>query len=284
MALGGVPHYLKMIERGRSATQNIAALCFDRDGQLHDEFNRLYASLFSEAAVYERTVRALSARKSGVTRAELLSTLGISSGGRLAGRLRELEEAGFIARLPPVYTRKKNAIYRLIDEHSLFFFKWIEPAPRGILATGGAAYWQAKAQSPGYKAWAGYAFEGICLKHVDRIKQSLGIDGMAAEVGTWRYVPPKGAGGSGAQIDLLFDRSDDTITLCECKYSADRYTITKGYARELKEKVAVFEARTKTKKQVQLCLITPHGMKQNTWSEDLIDQVVTSDDLFDEAI
>jgi len=281
LAVGGIPHYLRLFRKGRSAAQNIGTVCFDRGGPLHDEFERLFTSLFSDAEAHEELVRAIAARREGVTRNELIERTSVSSGGRLRARLRELEEAGFIASLTPYRRKRQLTTYRLIDEYVWFYLKWIERAPRGILAEGGADYWLAKSCTPSHRAWSGYAFEGLCLKHAQQIKRALGITAIASEVGTWRHVAAKGqARAQGAQIDLLFDREDGVINLCEVKYAAKRFEINKAYAAELRRKMAVFAKQTRTTKQLLLTLVAPHGVKKNAYSDELVDSVVTIDDLF----
>jgi AAA+ ATPase superfamily predicted ATPase len=281
LALGGVPYYLAQVEKGRSAVQNIAAICFDRDGILADEFDRLFQSLFKRADHYEKIIRAVAKRRQGILRNELIQALRSTSGGRLGQQLRELEEAGFITTLTPYGRKAKHQAYRLIDEYVSFYLKWIEPAPKGVLARGGHAYWKTRARTPGYRAWSGYAFEGLCLKHAQQIRGALGIEAIDAEIGTWRYVPSRRKRNDrGAQVDLLFDRADGIINLCELKYAEDRFVVDKRCARELADKVAIFETKTGTKKDVHVTLVTTHGLKPNSWSEDLISNVVTVDALF----
>lgn len=281
LAVGGIPYYLQQFQPGKSAPQNIAAACFDRSGALFDEFERLFASLFSSSDAYETLVRAIAKKRSGVLRDELIASSGVASGGRLASRLRELEEAGFIASLVPYGKKRKQVAYRLIDEYVWFWLKWIEKAPRGILAKGGADWWIAKSQTPGYRAWAGYAFEGICLKHVDKIVKELGISGVAADVGTWRHVPTANEPRSrGAEIDLLIDRADGVVNLCELKYSSEPFAVTKAYARELRRKAEVFRERTGTKKELVWTLVAPHGVAPGPHVDGLIDSSVALDALF----
>ena len=285
MALGGVPHHLKLVERGRSATQNVAALCFERGGALQDELPRLFASLYADAETYEQIVRALARRRGGLSRNEIIDATGLTSGGRLAKRLSALEEAGFITRLTPYGHQNKDTAHRLIDEYVWFYLKWIEKAPRGVLAHGGADYWLAQSSTPGYRAWAGYAFEGVCLKHAPQIQRALGISGLACQVGTWRFIPPShDPSRRGAQIDLLFDRADGVVTVCEIKHADTDFCVTKSYARELRNKLDVFEAwlrRRRVRKQVSLALVVPHGLTPNAWSMDLVENVVTLEQLFE---
>jgi hypothetical protein len=178
-------------------------------------------------------------------------------------------------RVEPYGKKVKSALYRVIDEYTLFYLKWIEPAPKGILARGGARHWQAMSQTAGYAAWAGYAFESICLKHARELESALGIENLVTAVGSWRFLPSgRTPHRMGAQIDLLFERRDGVINLCEMKFSTEPFVVTKAYARELRDKIALFEAQTKTKKRVILTLVAPLGLKRNAWSEGLIEQVV----------
>lgn len=212
----------------------------------------------------------------------MIDALRLSSGGGLNRRLSELEEAGFIARITPWGKRVKNTLFRVIDEFSLFHMKWIRTAPKGVLARGGASHWMSRVQTPAYRAWAGYAFESICLGHARELQRALGIENLVTYVGSWRHVPRgKDAARRGAQVDLLFDRRDGVINLCEMKFSDEPFVVTKAYSRELREKITLFEEHTRTRKRVVLTLVSPHGMKKNTWSEDLVDQVLDVSALLD---
>jgi hypothetical protein len=274
MAFGGVPQYLLQVPRGASASQAIGEVCFGPSGYLSDEFDRLFASLFDESREHAKLVRTAARTHSGATRDELATGAGMASGGRLSRQLQELEAAGFLARFVPYGKKARDATYRLIDEYSLFYLKWIDGVPRSTLHARGGKYWQSKANSPGFRAWAGYAFEGICLKHSAEIEAALGIDGMANEVSTWHYRPGRGSSDSGAQIDLLIDRPDGVINLCEVKYASEEFRLTKSYAKEL-----VFKERTKTKKEVVVTLITTHGLAPGLWNDEVIENVVTADAL-----
>lgn len=284
MAFGGVPYYLHLVRSGTSAQQAIGELCFTRAGQLRDEFGRLFSSLFEESGEHERLVRAAAKQRRGLGRDELLASASLSSGGRSSRRLDELEAAGFLARYVPWGRSRRDSVYRLVDEYCLFYLHWIESAPASVLPDRGAQYWLAKMATPAFRAWSGYAFEGICLKHAAEIQAALGIDSMANEVGTWSYRPSRGVRDAmGAQVDLLFDRPDGVVNLCELKYAADDFVLTKAYAKELVTKAEVFKERTKTKKDVVITLVTTHGLKPGLWNDEVVDSVVTVQDLFPAA-
>lgn len=275
MAVGGVPYYLSLLERGESVAQAVGRLCFEQAGPLRGEFENLFASLYDDHEQHIAVLQALAEKTSGLTRNELIDRLGLSSGGGLNRRLSELEEAGFVGRISPWGKKVKNTLFRVIDEFSLFHLRWIQSAPKGVLARGAASYWTSRVQTPSYRTWAGYAFESLCLKHARELQRALGIENLVTDVGSWRHVPrSKTAARQGAQVDLLFDRRDDVINLCEMKFSHEPFVVTKAFARELKEKVALFEQHTKTRKRVLLTLVSPHGLKKNTWSEDLVDRAL----------
>ena len=226
-------------------------------------------------------MRAIASRPRGILRDDLITLTGRSSGGGLARRLGELEEAGFIATFTPYGRKSRQAAYRLVDEYSRFYLAWIETAPRGLLAPTSEQHWLAQSQSPAYRSWSGGGFEALCLKHADAIQRAIGAQHVPTTVATWHTVGPVGQRERiGAQINLLFDRADGVITVCERKYASEEFVVSKSYARELHAKLDLFRARTGTKKQLSLALVTTHGLRRNLWSEDLVDDVVTADALF----
>lgn len=278
MVFGGIPHYLKQIEKGKSAAQVINRVCFQSDGLLYSEFDRLFASLFEHAEDNLSVVKAIASQRYGLSRQELINKIRLSSGGTLNKRLSELESAGLIQSYIPYGHKRKEQYYRLIDEYCFFYLSWIEPLKsKGM--EGGRDYWQSKSKTASAQSWAGYTFETICLKHVDPIKEALNLQTISCEVGSWRFIPKKGSKESGAQIDLLFDREDGVITLCEIKYAENQFAVDKEYAKKLRQKMEIFETHFSTHKQIFFALIATIGIKPTIWSEDLIHNSVTLDDL-----
>ncbi|GAB3012499.1 ATP-binding protein [Niabella terrae] len=273
MAMGGIPQYLKQIKKGESAAQSIDRLCFMTSGMLKTEFDDLYQSLFAHAENHEAIVRVLSKKAKGMTRAEIIDACGFTTGGWTTELFNELEQSGFITQYIPFDRTVRDAIYKLSDEYSLFYLKFIE----GARATG-AGTWLRLSQTQSYTSWSGFAFESVCQKHVDVIKDALGIAGVYTEASGWRYIPKKGE--KGAQVDLLLDRADHCINLCEMKFSAGEFTIEKKYAGELDSKVQVFKDQTKTRKTIFPTMITTYGTKQNIYYIGRIVSEVTMEDLF----
>ncbi len=279
MAFGGVPYYLKMAEPGLSAFQIVDRVCFASQGELRDEFSRLYASLFDHPEEHLAIVKALAAKREGLPRNELLAATGLPSGGGATRRLDELAESGFILVSIPFGRKEKDALYRLSDEFSLFHCSWIAPLGKRMPEDG---YWMKQRQSPKWRAWSGFAFEGICLKHIQPIKTALGISGVQTTEAPWHY--RAAADESGAQIDLLIDRADDTINLCEMKFSEGVFTIDKRYADILRQKRDTFRQATGTRKNIFITMITTHGIADNADAKDLVASSIEAETLLKESL
>jgi uncharacterized protein len=256
MVTGGIPHYLNTINTGESTIQIIDRLCFTKDGGLRNEFKDLYPALFGRADKHIAVIRALAEKLSGLTRNEIIATCGFKTGGTVTKVLDELLESGFISEYLPFQKTAKEAIFKLSDEYSLFYLKFIENSK----ATG-AGSWQSKATHQSWQSWTGFAFENICLKHMAQIKKALGISGIYTEQSVWRYTPKKGE--TGAQIDLLMDRQDNCINLFELKFYNDTYEMTARDTASLRSKRSVFQQRTGTKKTIFISLLTTFGAKPN---------------------
>jgi AAA+ ATPase superfamily predicted ATPase len=279
MVMGGIPHYLTQLEKGLSASQNIDKLCFTKNGILFKEFNNLIPALFSDAEVYNELIRLIAKQRYGIERSELLKQSKLSSGGRFNQRLLELEEAGFIIKFKPFGHIKRGHYYQIIDEYTLFYLNWIEPVADSIQHQNKPrGYWEDRSKSAAWKSWSGYAFEAVCYRHIENIRVALHIP-VTANFGTWRYSPQRRSEESGAQIDLLFDRDDGVVTICEIKYSDSPFEIDKSYAKNLLNKVETFKKQSKTDKQFFITIITASGLKSTMYSEELIVNQATLSDL-----
>lgn len=277
MTMGGVPHYLKQADPGLSAAQVIDRTCFSSQGLLRDEFPKLYASLFENDEQHQKIVKTLAKKRQGLTRNEILELVGLQSGGSSSQRLAELEESGFIQSHIPFGKKANDALYRLSDEYSLFYLDWISPLGK---RSPGDGYWLSKRNTPRRRAWSGYAFESLCLKHVRNLKTALGISGVETTEAPWRHESSEKSEIPGAQIDLLIDRGDDSINLCEMKFSETEFTIDKRYGEELRRKMNVFKEVTGTRKNIFLTLVTTFGVTDNACAKELVANSLTLEDLF----
>ncbi|QZA58792.1 AAA family ATPase [Candidatus Rhabdochlamydia porcellionis] len=280
MAMGGVPKYLSYIDRGKSATQIINDVCFSLNGGLYNEFDNLYRSLFENYEHHIAIVKALAKAVDGLTKNELLNKTKLTSGGTSSRIIEELIDAGFLIHVPSFNKKKAGGIYRLIDEYSLFYLTWIVENSKMGLESVDSEFWIKKQSTPKWNTWSGCAFESLCLKHIQKIKKALGISGISTIESGWRYLPKKAIKEQGAQIDLVIDRADKCINLCEMKYSSSEFIIDKPYEEKLQNKKSVFRKQTETTKTLFVTMVTTYGVKKNSHYLSVIDNQLTMDDLF----
>lgn len=270
MAMGGVPFYLNEIRPGMSAFQEIDRLAFSKNGLLALEYDNLYRSLFNNAERHISIIEALAAKPKGLGREEIVKESGIKDGGGLTTILRELEESGFISKSVPFGKKIKDSFYRLSDPYTLFYLKFIKDQK-----LSGPGAWLSRIDSPTWRAWSGYAYESICLQHISAIKKALGISGVYTEESSWVNKERS------VQVDLLIDRRDHVINLCEVKFTQEPFTLTKSYKKELEKKLFSFREETQTRKSVFQVLVTTWGLKDNIHSLGFIQNTITMNDLFD---
>jgi AAA+ ATPase superfamily predicted ATPase len=271
MAMGGIPYYLDMIQPQLSAAQNIQEMFFNKNGMLKNEFFNLYRSLFKKHKTYEKLVEILAKKTYGMPRGEIVKHAGIKSGGTLTKILADLEESGFIGAYRSLDGKNKNIIYRLSDYYTLFYLKFIKDKQYT-----GNHVWINLIDNPSHRAWQAFTFEQVCLDHAEQIKKALGIHGMLSDVSAWRGSIDK----ESVQIDLLIDRRDQVINVCEVKYSIDKVIIDKDYAEKLRKKINILKEVTQTKKSVFLTLISTYGLHANKYTSSLVQNEVTMDALF----
>ena len=271
MVFGGIPFYLDMVDTAQSAAQNINRLCFSPKGGLRKEFDNLYLSLFRNADKHIAVIEALARKAQGLEREEVLQAANLPNNGNSTKILKELEESDFIRRYNTFGKNSRNALYQLTDFYSLFYLKFIKPN-----AVLDADFWLSSLDNPEVRAWSGYAFEQICLAHLPAIKKALGISGIQTVSSGWlgSYDNQK------AQIDLVIDRRDHAITVCEMKFSINPFMIEKKYADELRTKIAIFKQSTRTQKAIFMTFITTFGLIQNEHAMSLVQNSFTMDILF----
>ena len=273
MALGGVPYYLDQVQKGESTVQAIDRICFAKGALLRMEYDELMASLFDNSSSHQAIIETLHKHPKGLLRNQLLEKTKLNSGGGTSSIIEELETSGFISSNTPYGKKTKDTLYKLKDHYLIFYHKFIRgsrPSNKSI--------WESIFSSASYASWTGLAFENICINHIDKIKEALKIDGIASTYGTWHNIGDETM--PGAQIDLLIDRADGIISLCEIKFYNGPYTITSLYAKNIRQKMAVFNQATKNKKAIFPTIISTFGLLENLHSRDLIQQEVSMDSLF----
>ena len=276
MIMGGIPYYLSLLDNTLSYSQNIDNLFFRKKSELWDEFDHLYSTLFSNSENYIKVVRALSSKKSGLTRNEVSVKTKLPANGALTKILNNLSDSGFVRQSSFYGRKKKENLYQLADYYTWFYFRFVKDN-----YGKDEHFWSNTLDNPARRAWAGLTFEQLCKDHVKQIKHKLGISGVLSEESIWFAQTDEAMGRSGAQIDMLIDRRDHVINLCEMKFSIDEYVIDKTYDAILRNKVETFRRSTSTKKSIQLTMVTTYGVKTNKYSNIVQSQVIL-DDLFAE--
>ncbi len=266
MCLGGTPYYLSMLSPAFSVTQNIDDLFFSETAPLRDEYNFLFRSLFNNAAVYQKIIELLSKKLKGLTKQEIINELHLQDNGNLTEALENLCRCDFVRKYNAFGKKTRGMMYQLIDLYCLFYLRFVKDNN-----SQDTKFWSNAAQSGAVKAWSGYAFEQVCLQHIEQIKQKLKITNISSDVCSWQNAE--------AQIDLVIDRKDRVINLCEMKFSDEPFSITKSYLEKLIARRELFRNSTGVTKSLHITMVSPFGLKQNSQSKE-IQSVVNLQDLF----
>ena len=277
MILGGIPYYLDMLRKDLPLSKNIDNLFFKENANLKTEYEFLFRSLFKNSKSYKKVVETLSTKLKGLTREEIIEATKIKDGGMLSEILTNLCMCDFIRKYNAIGKEQRNSLFQLTDLFSLFYLNFVEKGN-----SQDENYWSNIAFSGEKNAWAGNSFEQVCFHHIKQIKTKLSILGVLSNIYSWSskaFVDSDGTKWAGGQIDLLIDRKDEVINICEIKYASDKYEITDAYEKKLRERASLFKKITNTKKALQHTFITTYGIKQNIHSG-LVQSEITMDDLF----
>ena len=265
MVLGGVAEYLEHVKKGESATITIDNLCFKKEAYLEDEYNQVFKSLFRENSYHQKIMEVLStSKKQGITRDDILEELNISSGGRFSNALSDLILSGFVLKYVSYKDHKKTILYRIYDEFCLFHIQFMKNFK--------GSRWTQLFQQQSYKSWCGFAFETICLKHVEALKRALKCDQIQSKNYCWYDAK--------AQIDLVIDRNDNVVNLCEIKFYNDTFTMNASYLNVLRTKERQFSKTTLTKKSLYTSIISTWGITENQYSTAIVSNNITMEALF----
>ena len=272
MVMGGIPYYWSKLDPTKSINRNINDLFLMPGGELHDEFRYIYSSMFRSPEKYIKVIEALSGKTSGLTREEIVKKGKLENNGHVSDILEDLIECGFIRKYCHTGKKLKDALYQLIDYYSLFYYHFVRQSHNVD-----EEYWVRIMRTPQYNAWCGLAFERVCLLHTRQIKMVLGISGIMANIFSWHI--KKTEEHPGVQIDLLIDRADNVIDVCEMKYAPDGYILTASTLDSLKAKLNVLKQYMPQKKYVELVLITSNGLIKNRYYGEILHNI-KADQLF----
>lgn len=270
MVFGGIPYYLDAIDERLSLAQNIDRLFYAKGARFSDEYDRLFASVFSSPESMKRIVELLYTRRSGYTRKEISNASDMPTGGALTACLKALEGSDFVEKYIPFGEGKREAHYRLVDPFCLFFLHFVSGAKKKD-----ETFWTHNQSAPSVVSWRGLAFENVCFRHIRQIKQALGISNVKTSQSAWLLREAD----NNTQIDLLIERDDHVINMCEIKYYSDSFTVDKRYYRELLRRQEILRGKISPKISIYQTLISTYGLSKNEYSS-IFTQSVCMDDLF----
>ena len=273
MIFGGIPYYLNYFKRGNSLAENVDELFFQKGAKLSLEYDRLFSSIFTNPEAVKEIVKTLSTRSKGFTRKELISRTRYSDGGSFTKNLNALVASDFVIKYVPFGCGKREEHYKLADPFCIFYLKFVEN--KDSLTDG---FWQRNIDSQTIITWRGYAFENVCFHHIREIKRALEISGVSSRESAWTK---NGEDDKGVQIDLIIQRRDNVVNMCEMKFYSEEFEVDKDYDRLLRHRQAVLYGSLPKKSTIHNTLITTYGIKRNEyqWS---FEKVITMDDLFRE--
>ena len=276
MIMGGIPYYLKQLEPSRTLADNIDNCFFRINGRLWDEFDNLYETLFDVSENYLKVAEALSTKRTGMTREEIIKYTKMPDNGLISKVLRDLVNCGFVRVYQYFGHKTKTQTYQLADFYTMFYFSFIKDN-----YGQDEHFWTHSLDTPQKNSWLGYSFEQLIKDHIEQVKRALGIGSVLSQQSSWfeRVAESDDSETSGAQIDLIIDRRDRAINICEAKFYSGEFVIDKDYSVKLRNKVSTFKRISETRKTLIPTLITTFGVKHNKYSG-TIQQEVVLDDLF----
>jgi uncharacterized protein len=273
MTMGGIPYYLENIKRGECPTVLIDRMCFGEGGILKYEYDNLFKALFDYPTHHEALITSLSMAQGGMNRDELIKKSKVSEGGSFTRTIQELISSGFVKEERAYGKRKQGSLYRVIDEYVIFYHRFIKNA-----IPNKKSVWASLYDSQKYRIWLGYAFENLCMKHIEEIKKLIGIGGIYSDYYSYRHIGNEYE--KGFQIDLIIDRNDKSINLCECKFYSKAINISKNQGEELRVKKSLFQSQLKQSKTVFNTFISNRPVHPYPHAVGAIDLVIDINDIF----
>ena len=264
MALGGIAEYLEYVQPGDSSVTALERICFQKGAHLEYEFEEVFKSLFDDGSYHEQIIQSLSkGPKKGMLRSQILKDQNLSSGGQFSKSMNELIESGFVEKYVTYSANRKTTMYRIVDEFCLFHLQFMRKFKGNS--------WKQLFTKKEYESWCGHAFEMICFKHIENIKMALRCDQINSKNYSWNS--------KNAQIDLVIDRDDNTINLCEIKFYNNTFTVDANYAQKLRAKEAEYRNETGTKKGITTVMLTTWGI-QGKHATGIVSKSLTKECLF----
>lgn len=272
MITGGIPYYLSYFQSGLSLAQNVDAAFFKDNAPLRNEFYRLFSAIFNNPEMMVSLIRSIGSVSRGLTRSELAEKAGMTGGGTLSKALSALMVSDFITKYVPFGCSGREEYYKLTDPFCIFYLNFMDE--RNSL---GEDFWLSNIQSQGIITWRGLAFENVCFNHIKQIKKALGISGVSTRQSAWSK---RKGDESGTQIDMIIERKDNIVNMCEIKFYGTEVTVDKKYDQVLRNRKELLARELSAKTAIHSTLITTFGLKYNEYSSSFTN-VIEMDALFE---
>lgn len=273
MVFGGIPYYMRYVDGEFSLAQNIDNIFFAKNAKLKDEYDRLFASVFTNPESEKSIVDLLSKNNAGFTRKEIIEKLHLSEGAGISKSLKALIASDFAVKYVPFGFSRREPHYKLTDLFCIFYLRFLKDHD-----SGNEKFWQQNSSAQSLSAWRGLAFENVCFNHVEQLKKALGISGVITRASAWSKRPDDE---KGAQIDLLIIRNDNVINMCELKFYSGEYDVNNEYYRTLLNRESLLQKYVSPKTVIRNTLVTTFGLKKNEYSN-VFSNVILLGDLFQE--
>ncbi len=261
MIFGGVPYYWTLLDPTKSLTANVDFLFFSENARMKIEHHALFNSMFSSPERYESIVNTLIERKGGMTAKEISYKSGIGMSSKFIEMLTNLKMSGFIVEIAQPTKKSRGVIFQLSDNFILFYHDFV------LKKRAKNNYWTTHQNTGSINAWKGLAFERVCLRHFHQIKNALGIGGVYCECFTWKVAENESY--PAMQIDMIIDRADGIVNICEMKFTNSPFAITPSYLAEMNLRRSRYQQEIANKKGVQLTMVASSGLVRNAQASEI---------------
>lgn len=276
LTVGGIPEYLQQLKRRSSIFTSLCEQSFLPDSFFSKEHERIFVSSLSENKHYRRIIELLAVKRF-LTRNDILKSLKLSSSGTLTEILLDLELCGFIEKYTPYNLGESSHLtrYCIADNYLQFYYKFIDPIHREIQHGNYRENPLQAIKLDSYQKWLGFAFERMCRRKQHLIAKILGFQSVRYRAGAF-FSRATQTEDPGFQFDLVFDRDDKVLTLCEIKYLQG--PVSSDVITAFERKISALP--NQKRKTLHKVLITAEGIDTALEKRHYFDQIITLDDLF----
>ncbi len=277
LLVGGIPEYLRWVNNKSSILVSLCENSFKPASFFLNEYQRIFVSSLADKKHYKEIIEYL-AKCRFATRDEILKHIGVSSSGATTALLVDLEQCGFIEKYTPYQAHSESTLtrYCIADAYLQFYYKFIRPIRKEIEQGDFIDQPTAAIKSDSFYKWLGFSFERLCRRKHRIIAKILGFSAVHYRSGVY-FDRNTNKESSGYQIDLVFDRDDKVMTVCEVRYL--QAPVGVSVIQEFERKLALLpNAKNKTLHKV---LITAEGVDNSLLRRAYFDDIITIDQLIE---